>query len=329
MNRRTTTITTSLLAGACLMTTSSSLGADRFWNTSAGLFGDPKNWDDGAMGPPTPLDTAVFEVPGLYSVIFEQSRVTDRVLVRRGAVTFRFDDASQYELLNGSPTTPGIIVGVGDGDVASLELDGGAALATFAELGQLPSAVGSLDVAGAGCGLDVELLLRVGNEGVGMMTASDGATVTCLDAEIGRAAGAYGDVTMTGPDTVFDVAGDLTVGTFGAASMHVAGAAVVRSERGAIGQNLGAFGDVTISGADVPMASTVSPTTRSGTPSSRAISSAPDTTKLALTATPTAPTTNVPIAINVRRPVGRSAPTPPSRATSTWRRRASTIIHVR
>ncbi len=225
-------------------------GVERFWRQAdqvSGDFNDPNQWVDGdTLGIPGLLDTAAFDLPVLYTVHFPVAQLTDRVVVRRGNVTF--DLASPYELLNPLPTTPGVVVGETGSDSARLTLSGGALMCTFARIGLGEGAFGWLVVSGAEAALLNGSNLSVGEQGAGVMEIEGAATVFNGPAAIAAGIGAFGDVTVAGPLSTWFTAGSLVVGKGGAGGLTIDDGAIVISGAAMIAQNDSSFGDVVVRG---------------------------------------------------------------------------------
>ena len=91
----------SLLAIAS--STATAGGTDRHWIASAGgAFQNPENWD----GPvPNATVTAIFDLANTYTVTFDASAFSDRVLIGNGNVTYNLG-GFHYSLINPIATTP-------------------------------------------------------------------------------------------------------------------------------------------------------------------------------------------------------------------------------
>ena len=176
-------------------------GVERLWIGNnfglSGDFDDPLNWLDGdALGIPGEQDTAIFDQAGLYTVSFPIDQSTDRMLLKSGMVTFDFDGAS-YSLLNPFSSTPSMVIGETEVDTAALEIVGGMLHSQFTDIGLAEGAFGMLTVAGPTTQLLNDWQLRVGNQGAGLLSISDGATVTNTNGFVAAGGGSFGDVLVT------------------------------------------------------------------------------------------------------------------------------------
>ncbi|MCH8316554.1 MAG: hypothetical protein IIA64_11320, partial [Planctomycetes bacterium] len=227
-------------------------GLERLWIGPdfglSGNFDDPLKWLDGEeLGIPGEQDTAIFDQAGLYTVSFPIDQSTDRVLVNSGMVTFDFDGAS-YTLLNPFSNTPSMVIGETEVDTAALEITGGMLHSQFTDIGLAEGAFGMLTVAGPTTQLLNDWQLRVGNQGAGLLSISDGATVTNTNAFVAAGGGSFGEVLITGEATVWNCAGMLAVGKGGFGSLTVTDGAQVSSDLGIIAQELSTFGEVVVTG---------------------------------------------------------------------------------
>ena len=230
-------------------------GLERFWIGPeyglSGNFDDPFNWLDGEkLGIPGEQDTAIFDQAGLYTVWFlldDPVQTTDRVLVKSGMVTFDFDDTI-YALLNPFSTTPSIVIGETESDTAALELASGALHGQFTDIGLNEGAFGMLTVTGPATQLLNDWQLRVGNQGAGLLSISDGAIVTNGSAFVAAGGGAFGDVLVSGQESTWDSLGTLAVGKGGFGALTITDGAQVSSDLGIIAQELSSFGEVVVTG---------------------------------------------------------------------------------
>lgn len=222
---------------------------DRMWNTPFdGNFGDGFNWDDGEQPAPGPEDSAVFDVAADFTVTFVENQTTDRVRVRDGFVTFQFDPSIGYTLLNELSTTPGVAVGVGDGDIASLTLRGGIMHAVFTDVGDGADAFGELTI-DAGW-LQNEQQLTVGNQGVGFFHVLDQGAATNGIASVGLLGGSYGVATVGGFQSEWSCDGALTIGKGGVGELLVDDGGYVACHDAVIAQRTSSRGAATVRGAE-------------------------------------------------------------------------------
>ncbi len=228
-------------------------GLERYWIgfDGVGLSGDFDNlfgWLDGEeLGVPGEQDTAIFDQAGLYIVSFPSDQSTDRVLINSGMVIFDFDDTS-YTLINPMSNTPSIVIGETEVDTAALNIAGGTLHSQFTDIGLAEGAFGMLTVAGSDAQLLNDWQLRVGNQGAGLVSISDGAMVTNAEAFVAAGGGSFGDVFVTGEETTWDCLGTLAVGKGGFGTLTIADGAQVLSDLGIIGQQLSSFGELVVTG---------------------------------------------------------------------------------
>ena len=225
---------------------------DRFWRADvflSGDFDDPLHWIDGdTLGLPGVPDTTVFDLAGFYSVFFAADQATDRVLVKRGLLTFDFDGTA-YTLFNPASGSASVVVGETDTDSASLQVVGGTLHGQFTDVGLAPGAFGSLTVSGPDASLLNDGQLRVGFEGAGLLELRQGAAASNGEVSVGAGTGAFGDVLVTDPGTLWDCLGLLSIGKGGTGAVAITGGAHVVCDQAIIAQQLSSFGDVLVTGA--------------------------------------------------------------------------------
>ena len=150
------------------------LAADEFeWsNPDGGAFGTDGNWQEGAA--PTPEDEILFGIDNEYAVDLAENAVVDRILVRRGDVSFSLNKHLLRTLRQGAE--PAIVIGDEADAAARLRLAGGFARTT------------AIDLA-AGEGADTGMYLSAGAE-----LAADGYVAVGRSgaAEISLVAGSRG-----------------------------------------------------------------------------------------------------------------------------------------
>jgi len=186
-------ITAKALLG--LVFTSSTLaddnGEERFWigpdERVPGDFGDASNWSEGIV--PGVDDVAIFNIPDIFLVDFDNNYSNDQLTVTQGDVSFNLDGRT-YTLNND------IIVGNIDGDEAELAIANGSVEGREARIGNESGSQGALTVSNA----DLELSdLHVGYFGNGVLTIEDGGDVVVSnDMGIGLPDNSTGVVTVTG-----------------------------------------------------------------------------------------------------------------------------------
>ncbi len=254
MRNKINTFATTIVFGSIVMLAPpvTADGLERFWIGPefglSGNFDDPFNWLDGEkLGIPGEQDTAIFDQAGLYTVSFPIDQSTDRMLLKSGMVTFDFDGAI-YTLLNPQSNTPSMVIGETEVDTAALEIVGGTLHSQFTDIGLAEGAFGLLTVAGPTTQLLNDWQLRVGNQGAGLLSISDGATVTNTNAFVAAGGGSFGDVLVSGEGTMWDGLGTLAVGKGGFGALTITDGAQVSSDLGIIAQELSAFGEVVVSG---------------------------------------------------------------------------------
>ena len=227
------------------------VGLERFWTAEAflsGDFGDPVHWIDGdTLGIPGLPDTTIFDLAGLYTVTFAADQATDRVVVKRGMLTFDFTGTG-YTLLNPASTSASIVVGETGTDSASLQALGGTLHGQFTDVGLAPGAFGPLTVSGPNAVLLNDGQLRIGFEGAGLLELRLGAAASNGEASVGAGAGSFGDVLVSDPGTRWDCLGLLSIGKGGAGAVAITDGAALVCDEAIIAQQLSSFGDVLVSG---------------------------------------------------------------------------------
>lgn len=225
-------------------------GNDFFWNNARdhGEFHDPFFWNDGEDGVPGEEDIAYFDAGGVFEVEFPEQAVTDRLIVRKGAVTFNLSPEAGYEAVNNLAITPGITIGDGDGAAGSLSADGGALTAVFTDIGFQADSVGYLAVNGPDASLVNGDHLHIGFGGAGIFQANGGVEVSNTDGIVGAAGGSYGRAAYSGPDTRWDCSRSLTIGRGGFGELTISDGAEVTCLDAIIAHYMGSMGSVTVSG---------------------------------------------------------------------------------
>ena len=154
-----------------------------------------------------------------------------------------------YTLLDPSPLTPGLTVGVDSGDVASLTILKGPVTAVSTHLGHAANALGLLTVTGPQGSLELTQQLRIGNSGTGFFELSEGASAINGTATLGAGGAAYGEGVVRGVGTQWTCDGHLTVGNGGVGDLTIEDGAVVTCTGCVVAQQLGTMGMLTVRGA--------------------------------------------------------------------------------
>ncbi|MEX0887174.1 MAG: hypothetical protein WD009_12130 [Phycisphaeraceae bacterium] len=245
------------------------VGETFHWTAPAGgLFRDAANWDIGGDWPGSG-DMAIFDLDAAYSVTLDGDVAHEGLNVHRGDVTLDLaghDYELVWETLN--PPNRVMVVGVDDGDDASMTLTGGGTLdARFGVIGYTAGARGQLRVAGTDAeGAPTSFntsSLTVGAEGEGLLIVEDGAKLTTLGPlAIGGRRGGTGTMIVRGPGTTWDAtyflarvrigfsdSGHDATGGHGALVIE-AGAAVSVASLMEIGGGVDSTGALTVRGAD-------------------------------------------------------------------------------
>ncbi len=118
-------------------------------------------------------------------------------------------------------------------------------------IGNNPTGVGTVNIAGpgsewinAGFGF-----LRVGDEGEGTMTISDGGRAAGFFGTIGSSAGTTGTATVTGPGSIWESIQSLGVGALGTGTLSIENGGKATSDNGIVGFAAGSTGTATVTGA--------------------------------------------------------------------------------
>ncbi|MGD9691888.1 MAG: hypothetical protein AB7G17_03520 [Phycisphaerales bacterium] len=185
--QRLTTATVVISAGLAL--SSVAHAADRNWNNAnGGVFGSPTNWSEAAA--PGPLDRAIFDIPGTYTVTFPVSAATTWLVGGRGDVTLQFQNQSTYfvssEFTLGDLAAP----------PATMRIRNGGVSASAVRYPLLDGNTATIDVAGGGgAGLFITNQLTVAERGVGNLNVSDG-TVSAANTTVCASGSSSGTVTV-------------------------------------------------------------------------------------------------------------------------------------
>jgi len=239
-------------------------------------FETATNWSP--LGPPGAAGTARFNANSQYSVLFNSSPQTNRLLVTEGDVTFRpllsSPGQNTYSVLSNSLTeSDGLIdggdltlssngdrrfslslsgrldLGVTAGARSTLEINSNTILST--RFGNIGLAAGSSEVTvrGAGSMFNTTGNLSVGQLGPGTLTIEDGGTVSSTGGSfIAAFAGSTGAATVRGGGSNWAVASILTIGGNGFGTLTIEDGGAVSSVTAFLGANLRSFGDVTVRG---------------------------------------------------------------------------------
>lgn len=117
-------------------------------------------------------------------------------------------------------------------------------------IGDFAGASGTLTVSGGGSKLTAASNIIVGNNGVGVLTVTDGGQVSAgQDVSIGDTAGSSGTVTVSGSGSTLIANGRVDVGDNGAGTLIVANGGQVSGDRLIIGSLTDGHGTVTVSGS--------------------------------------------------------------------------------
>lgn len=232
----------SLLAIAS--STATAGGTDRHWIASAGgAFDNPDNWD----GPvPNANITAIFDLENTYTVTFDASAFSDRVLIGNGDVTYNLGGFS-YSLINPITTTPSIVVGDLAKSFAQLTITNGTLFAKFTNIGEVAGSSGWLFVTD-GSNLLNDFHLRVGHNGDGVFELSNGSTAASFVTQIGILESATGSAIVTGVGTELLADSALIVALEGTGNLSILDGATVTSGSAIIGEQLLSDGSVTVAG---------------------------------------------------------------------------------
>lgn len=150
----------------------------------------------------------------------------------------------------GSPGAEAANLYVGKSGSGSLRVQNGGTLTidSFSFIGQLPGAVGSVTVDGAGSIWTTDGDTYVGSSGAGTLAIQNGGTVNNFYGYIGYYSGAVGSVTVDGAGSAWNNSGNLFVGTRGNGTLTIRNGGEVSSLRTYVGYD-GATGTVNIGAA--------------------------------------------------------------------------------
>ncbi|MFN4298016.1 MAG: autotransporter-associated beta strand repeat-containing protein [Brevundimonas sp.] len=116
-------------------------------------------------------------------------------------------------------------------------------------IGTDSGAHGAVTVTGADSAWDVSGgNFRVGEDGVGILTISDGGSVNSYYGTVGLRAGGSGEATVTGSGSAWTVTSEFVVGSTGEGALLISDGGQITAGQGVIGGLAGAVGDVTVTG---------------------------------------------------------------------------------
>jgi len=219
-----------MFRGVFMMITASAAGFiagaadadDYVWNNpGSGAFEDPANWNDGASGIPGPEDVAIIDASGSPKISFSADQTTDRLMIRTGTVKlFAAGGPVIYTLLNPVGATESVVIGQGGRDLTIVKVIDLTLRGSFATIGKLFDANGTLELYGASA-LELDSHLRIGDEGIGRLDALSEVALTCGACEIGHAAMSRGELWLAGGASA-SCAGPLTIGKHGDGELAIA-----------------------------------------------------------------------------------------------------------
>lgn len=222
-------------------------GAERFWTNSAGgIFSDDGNWSGPAPGE---SDAAIFNLRGIYTVSFADSALCNRLLFRSGAIALNLSSHS-LTATHSLITKPSIAIGELAGNSAAVTVDGGTMTGAIIDLGVHPLSSGSLVLADKEASVVSTMQLRIGVQGEGAITLSNGATLLSNTAMVAALSGSEGSISLDGNGTTWTCTGDLSVGKKGPGTLAMTDRAALESGEAIIGQNRGSLGVATLNDAE-------------------------------------------------------------------------------
>ena len=148
-------------------------------------------------------------------------------------------------------STGGALI-VGEAAIGSLSIYAGAMVTDTAGMTIASTAVASgssVNLSGAGSGLNVTGTVVVGASGSGSLALSQGAAVTAGSLDVAAAATGDGDVSLAGPNTTMTVTGPLTLGDQAAGELSILDGARMTVGGGVVGSSLTAPGNLDVEGA--------------------------------------------------------------------------------
>lgn len=193
-------------------------------------------------------DRAIFNYPSAPTINFTQDHATDRLIMRKGNVTFDLN-GYHYEQLNPSFVTPSLLMGFAAGDSATLNVTNGTMHSTYGSIGESPGSFGLLNLDGPTTTMNIGQALWAGWQGVGLIEVENGATLDTGDLTVAAAIGSFGDVAMTGPGTSLYAEWSAYVGDGGFGFLDVLDGAECIAGDMTVANKEGSVGEVLISGA--------------------------------------------------------------------------------
>ncbi len=244
------------------------------WNGGSGDYADPAQWTDQTTpantgtAVPGAGDTANFDTAGAVSGTGAASTlevgaslgwtatVTADIVTVAAAGTLTMTagslqgGSSQTVTIDGTADVSGGTLGGNYvDDEGTLAISGTGTVAdNFTSIGA--SGTGVATVSGTGASwTNATGELQVGGAGIGLLTATAGATITSVFAGIADSDGGIGSVTLDGTGTTWTDNGSFAVGYGGTGTLDVSGGAVLNSHFGSIGYLSTSNGTATVEGA--------------------------------------------------------------------------------
>lgn len=222
--------------------------------TNSGDFSST-NWlspmDSSMDIPPGIPDRAIFNFSTVPTIDFTQDQVTDRLIMRKGNVTFNMN-GYQYEQLNTSFVTPSLLMGLAASDSSSLTIRDGTLHSAYGSIGESPGSFGTLRL-DEDATLNIDQTIWAGWQGVGQIDVESGAALDVGNLTIAAGIGSFGDVAILDAESLLHVEWNATVGDGGVGFMTLLDGAQTTIGNMTIGESEPAHGETVLNGADTGM----------------------------------------------------------------------------
>jgi T5SS/PEP-CTERM-associated repeat protein len=221
--------------------------AIRIWNAPGGGFLlDPANWQGGVA--PGAGDEALFDLDAGYGVGIAMDRTIDRISVGRDLVSLNLGGNTLTLARAIGLADPSIALGLTAGDEPALTIGGGTLVGQYASLGFVDGSLASLEITGTTSNLTLNETIAVGDQGVGVFTVLNGATVLNGPSRIGLSATGDGTAVVSGTDAVWTSVFSMRVGFDGVGTVTATNGGLAEASAIELGYNSGGIGDATVSG---------------------------------------------------------------------------------
>jgi len=241
------TIATLLALAGGLSAAGAADAAVRVWIAPGGGFlSDPANWQSGIA--PAAGDEGVFDLNAGYAVDVAQGATIDRLSVGRDIILLGLGGNTLTLARAVGLADPSLAVGLTAGDAPSLTIDNGTLLGEYASIGFADGSAAMVDLVGSTSSMTMGEILAVGDQGVGMLSITNGATVVNGPSRVGLGATGDGTVAVSGLDAVWTSFFAMRVGLDGVGAVTVSDGGLAEASAIEVGFNSGGVGDAAATG---------------------------------------------------------------------------------